>query len=110
MKRLLFLFLSVVAASHGQILYSYLDAKASPTHQVCVMPVEATFMRVGVKGGERLVKESEEWAAKFGALLHRAIAEAGGDTKAELSMESPEGNDDARQSVLRIRQKYQNIF
>lgn len=109
MNRLLFLLFTGAAACHAQMVSAYLDVAASPTHQVCTMPVEARMMRVGVKGGVHLVEESEVWAAKFESSIRRAIAEAGGEWKTGISTESLKGDEHTRQLVLRIRQKYESI-
>jgi len=100
---------SAVACS-GQNSHLYSDSKAAPIHRVCVLPAEATLTRAGMKGGESLTKESDEWAAKLGGALQHAITEAGGQLSGDLSTEALNKSEAERQTVLQVRQKYKSVF
>ena len=84
------------------------NRKAGAIRKVCVLPVDAELTRVGMKGGASLQKESEEWAEKLQSTLKRAISDAGGDVTG-VTLEDLQHDDDARQSVVRLRQKYAGI-
>jgi hypothetical protein len=103
------LFGLAAAACFAETVASYSDPKAPAIHRVCVVPAEARLTRVGMKGGESLTKESDEWAVKLGAALERAITDAGGELKGGLSLDALATNEDARQAVLRLRQEYKNV-
>lgn len=62
-----------------------------------------------MKGGESLSKESEEWAGKLGATVQHAIAETGGAVIGNFSSEALQRNEETRQTVVRLLQKYDNI-
>jgi hypothetical protein len=66
-------------------------------------------MRVGMKGGEGLSKESDEWAEKLATALRRAIGDAGAELSGDLSSSALTNSEDTRQSVVRLRQAYENI-
>ncbi len=101
----------VLGAAIGlaQTVTSYSDPKAPPAHRVCMTPTDARLVRLGVKGGETLTKESEEWGAKVGAAVRHSIGEAGGELTGDLSPDALKGDEETRQSVLKLRQKYENI-
>ena len=109
MIRLCSLFALAVCACYAASVASYSDPKAAAIHSVCMVPAEARMTRVGMKGGESLTKESDEWAVKLSAALQRAIADAGGELKGDLSLDALANNEDARQAVLRIRQQYKSV-
>lgn len=107
--------LALIAALAGMAIPAwpdilrYSDPKAGAIQKVCVLPAEATLTRVGMKGGERLSKESDEWAVKLNATLKHAIAAAGGQVTGDLSPNALEGDDEARQSVVQVKQKYRSV-
>jgi hypothetical protein len=108
MKREAFLLTLVASASFGQSIYRYSNPKSHIT-KVCVLPAEARLTRVGMKGGESLVNESEEWAGKLGTMLRNAVAAAGGESTAEPSPKSEKDNSAMRQAELQIRERYQSV-
>src|SRR5690348_10065369 len=85
------------------------NRKSTPIWNICVVPAEATLTRVGMKGGASRTKESQEWAEKLEAAVKHAITEAGAKVAGDLSTGEQQGDDAARQSVLRLRQKYKSI-
>lgn len=84
-------------------------ANAGPIWNVCILPPEATLARVGMKGGASLTKESQEWAEKLAGAFQHAVTEAGGKAIGNLSTGDLLRDDDARQSVVRLQRKYDEI-
>jgi len=89
--------------------YSYFDPHAGPIRSVCVLPTEAQLSKVGVKGGEVLPKESEAWAAELNDAVKHAITEAGGQIADDLSPQLLEGNEQLRQSVIQVQQRFATV-
>lgn len=83
--------------------------KGAAVRKVCVLPAEADLKRLGMKGGESLSKESEDWAAKLGATVQHAVTEAGGTVIGDFSPDALQRNEETRQTVVRLMQKYDNI-
>lgn len=83
--------------------------KGAAVRKVCVLPPEADLRRLGMKGGESLSKESEQWAEKLGTTVQNAVADAGGAVIGDFSAEALRRNDETRQTVVRLIQKYDNI-
>lgn len=107
MKRTIFCLIAVQAC-RAQSTMVYADPKTAHLNRVCVLPAEANLTRIGMKGGENLVNESDQWAAKLAYAVSRAIVDAGGELKGDFSAAAMK-DEDTRQSVLRLRQKYANI-
>jgi len=104
------LFVCVASPSWSEIaMKTRSNPQTGPIWKVCVLPPDATLTRVGMKGGASLPKESDEWAAKLGATLKHAISEAGAKVTGDLSLDQLQHNDEARQSVVRLKQKYASI-
>jgi len=102
----------VIAIAAGACLAgskSYSDPKSPAIHSVCVMPPEARVMRVGMKGGESLTAESNEWARKLAAAFAHEVALAGGEIKGDLPADAASYTEEQRQGVVRIRQKYESV-
>lgn len=85
------------------------NPKNGPIWNVCVTPADARLVRIGMKGGDSQSKESGEWEAKLNAAVKHAIVEAGAKVTGDLSPEHLQGDEEVRQAVLRMRQKYENI-
>jgi hypothetical protein len=94
----------------GQVVEMHSDPKAAPASRVCVMPAEANLLRVGMKGGEGLPKESEVWADKLSVTLQRAITEAGGRAVGDLSAGAVANQEAVRDAVVSVRQKYKGLL
>lgn len=109
MKNVWVLLLAGSAVCVGQSVTRTTNPNASAILRVCLAPVKAQLVRVGVKGGESLSKEAEEWSAKLGDTLLAAITDAGGQVSRDLSAE-PSAGGEARESIMRIRQRYDTIW
>src|SRR5262249_5608384 len=106
--KLIALIAVVACGCAGQSAYRYSNPKAHII-KVCVLPPAARLTRVGMKGGESLVNESEEWATKLDAMLRNAVQAAGGEAMADPSPDSADSSPALRQVELRIRERYQNV-
>jgi len=84
------------------------DASAGPIQQVCLVSLDAQLNRFGMKGMEPMPKETEEWTPKIKDTVIQAALGAGwkmaGDY-ADLSAVS----EDARDSVVKVKQRYDTI-
>jgi hypothetical protein len=85
------------------------DPKAGPIRKVCLLPADATLTRIGMKGGASLSKESEEWARKLEATFKHALSASGGEDSGDLSLDALQHDDQTRQLVLRLKQKYESV-
>jgi len=65
--------------------------------------------RIGLKGGDSLQKESEDWAAGLGHALKGAIESAGGQVADVLSLQLLKSDDELNQSVRRVQQKFAGV-
>ena len=48
------------------------DPKAKRFRKVCVLPADATLVKLGMKGAEGMTAESDVWAAKLNQTMARA--------------------------------------
>lgn len=103
------LLLGFVAQASWCAVKTRSDKSAGSMHRVCIIPATAQMVRVGAKGGEQMTKESEEWAAKLNAAVAHAVTLAGGEITGDLSIEALKNDEDARQAVVRVDQKYQSV-
>ena len=85
------------------------ESGAPPISSVCLVTMDTQLSRVGMKGIEPLLPEGEEWGRKLREMLTHAIAGARWTLAGDLSSESATSDEQVRQSVLRVRQKYDTI-
>lgn len=85
------------------------DAGATPISSVCLVSLDAQLNRYGMKGSEPLLPEGEEWGRKLREMLTHAVTGAGWQLAGDLSDDSAAGNNEARETVLRVKQKYDTI-
>lgn len=109
MKILCVLLLAGSYACLGQRITRVSDPRMPAIGRLCLAPTQAQLLRVGMKGRESLSRESEEWTVKLRDMFWRAIEDAGGQPAGDLSAEPP-ARDEVRESVTRIRQKYDSIW
>lgn len=88
---------------------THLDPKASGIRTVCVLPPEAQLNRIGFKGAEPLLNESEQWATHLRDTMQQSVIAAGGEIEGDLSRSALESDEDLRESVRRLLQKYEGI-
>lgn len=85
------------------------NPKSGPIWNVCVTPADTQLRRIGMKGGESLSKESGEWAERLDAAVKHAIVEAGAKVAGDLSPGRLQRDEEVRQAVVRLRQKYESL-
>lgn len=85
-----------------------LDSGEKSITKVCVLPIEAEWARVGIKGHEGMSKESDEWTSKMEEIVLKLLRESGAATFPALP-DAAQATDAAKQSVLQVSQKYDTI-
>jgi hypothetical protein len=85
------------------------NPKNGPIWNICVTAADAHLTRLGMKGGESLSKESGDWAEKLDAVVKHAIVKAGAKVAGDLSADRLQQDEEMRQAVVRLRQKYESI-
>jgi hypothetical protein len=81
-----------------------------PIRSACMMPAEGKLTKIGMKGGESMSKESEEWNTALQNLVEGHLKSASVDLVPALSTgASGASEDEVRQVVLQIEQKYDGI-
>lgn len=78
--------------------------------KVCVMPAEGELNRVGMKGKEGMSQEADTWSVELQKVVEVHLKEIGVTLTSEgMSSADLEKNDQLRQTVLQIQQKYDNV-
>ncbi len=78
--------------------------------KVCLMPAEGELKKVGMKGVEGMSKESEIWSAQLQGVVETELKDIGVTiTSKGMSNADLENNDELRQSVLQIQEKYNSV-
>lgn len=81
-----------------------------PIKNACMMPAEGKLSRVGMKGKEGMSKESDEWSTTIENLVEAHLKTAGVQLVPATSAGSSTASDDEiRQIILQIEQKYSDI-
>jgi hypothetical protein len=108
-----FLCCAVICAVSGAALAASIstsrDIKARPIHRVCLLPVDAEMTRLGMRDATPLAKEAAEWAQKIHGMLQHAVPGAGWQLSGDLTDDALASNDDLRQAVVRVKQKYDSV-
>ena len=78
--------------------------------RVCLMPAEGELNKVGMKGVEGMSKESELWSAQLQGVVETELKDIGVTiTSKGMSNADLEDNDELRQTMLQIQQKYNSV-
>ena len=78
--------------------------------KACVMPVESSLRKVGMKGGEGMSKESEAWSSTLQGVVETHLKSSGVDViSSGMSAQELEKNEELRQVVVRLQQKYDSV-
>ena len=99
------------AATAGK---SYTNPKLSSGEitvtKVCVMPAEGSLNKVGMKGTEGMSKESEAWSMQLQGVVETELKDIGVTiTSTGMSNAELESNDELRQALLQIQQKFNSV-
>jgi len=93
---------------------SYVQHKVSSgkfaIRSACFMPASAQLVKVGVKGAERMPKESDDWAVALQVLVQTHLKADGiGINSATDPLSSGASDDEVRQVISQIDQKYNSV-
>ena len=84
-------------------------AGAAPLSRVCFLPLNAQLTRVGMGGAEPLPADSEAWAGRLRDMVRHSLAGAGLTLAGDFSAPDQIASDQTRQSLLKVREKYDTI-
>jgi len=99
-------------ASTGAWSYEHPKVKSGEfgIHSACMVPAEGKLSKQGVKGQEGMAKQSDEWSTNLQNLVEAHLKSAGVVlTPAMNPLESGASDDELRQTVLAIQQKYDEV-
>lgn len=103
----------LICAEAGAVTQSrtYEGPKLTASHirSACIMPAEGKLMKVGMKGGESMARESEDWSDTLENLVENQLK--GAEVKvlpATDPLDSGASDDEVRQVLLNVEQKYQS--
>ena len=75
----------------------------------CMMPAEGKLVKLGMKGGEGMTRESDTWSGTLQTVVEDHLKGAGVQTlSAADRLESGASDDELRQVLLQIQDKYQS--
>jgi hypothetical protein len=94
--------------------WSYENSKVTSgefqIRNVCMMPVEGKLVKAGMKGGESMARESDNWTTALENLVEAHFKTAGVQIlQATDSLASAASDEEIRQVILQLTQKYENI-
>ena len=79
-------------------------------HSACMIPAEGKLTRQGVKGNEGMAKQSDDWSTNLQNLVEAHLKSTGVSLMPAVSAgESSASDDELRQVVLQIQQKYDEV-
>lgn len=79
-------------------------------HSACMIPAEGKLSKQGVKGREGMAKQSDDWSTNLQNVVEAHLKSAGVSLMPAMSTgESSASDDELRQVVLQIREKYDEI-
>ncbi len=107
--RLLALAMACASALSGATINRAVRTKRKPgaaaVSSACLLSLDARLMRIGMKGAEPILPESEEWRNKLREMVKHSVAASGLTLAGDLS--TPE--DQAREAVMRVKQRYESV-
>jgi hypothetical protein len=76
----------------------------------CMMPVEDSLIKIGMKGGEPMTTAADTWSTTLQALVEKHFTAAGLQiSSASSALSSGASDDELRQVLLEVKQKYDTI-
>ena len=110
-RQILFAFALVIASrcTVSAQIKTNRTAGAAPLARVCFLPLNAQLTRVGMGGAEPQPAESDAWAGKLRDMVRHSLAGAGLALAGDFSAPEEIANDQTRQSLLKVREKYDTI-
>jgi len=81
-----------------------------PIRTVCMMPAEGKLSKTGMKGGEGMSKQSDDWTTTLQTMVEAHLKSAGVDIlQASDPLASGASDDEIRQVILQLNQKYGDV-
>ncbi|MGD0347654.1 MAG: hypothetical protein ABSA85_12900 [Terracidiphilus sp.] len=103
---------SVARATTSSWSYENRDIFSSGFHigSACMMPVEGSLTKIGMKGGESMASAVDTWNTTLQALVEKHFTTAGVQLlSASSALSSGASDDELRQVLLEVKQKYDTI-
>jgi hypothetical protein len=95
------------AFASGQVLNAKLKSGQVALRNICVMPVEADWTKVGLIAGQPKPKEADEWSAQLWPVITGAIVKAGAqDASDTIAPAKLSKDENVRQIVFQLQQKF----
>ena len=99
-------------ASTGSWSYEHPKVKSGEfaIHSACMIPAEGKLSKQGVKGQEGMAKQSDDWSTNLQNLVEAHLKSAGIAPMPAMSAgESGASDEELRQLVLQVQQKYDDV-
>jgi len=104
-----FVLVSANCAS-GAVINQKLAAGEKTIQNVCLMPIEAEWAKVGIKGTEGMTKEAEAWTTRMRDVVVKAISGQGVEVASETyTPVELQANEKLREVLLQLQQKYDSV-
>lgn len=75
----------------------------------CMMPAEGKLQKLGMKGGEGMSKESDDWSTELQSIVESHLKAAGVQTEPAGGAPGSATSDELRQVLLQLQEKYASI-
>jgi len=86
-----------------------LSARGAGIHSACMMPAEANLSKLGMKGREGMSKETDAWSTTLQTVVESHLKLAGVELKPVLPADTNASDDELRQIVFRLQERYDGI-
>ena len=81
-----------------------------PIHSACMMPPDGKLMKVSMKGGEGMAKESDAWSTTLQTIVESHLKSAGVQTYSATDvLDSGATEDEIHQVMLDVLSKYESV-
>jgi hypothetical protein len=100
----------LLPAAPAQVLNAKILSSQVSLRRVCVMPVEAGWVKVTLTARQPMTEEADAWSVRMQPVISKALANVGAE---EVSVATgtgvPEKDEAIRQSVFRLERKYDEM-
>jgi len=94
----------------GQVLNGKLKAGQAALRNICVMPVETDWTKVGPIGREPKPREGDEWSAQIRPVIVEALVKAGAQDSSEGIAQTNLSNDEnVRPIIFQLQQEFDAV-
>jgi len=106
------------STASAQITLQFYGVRAQPKlrsgqfspRSACVMPAEVGLTKLGVKGAEDMTEEGESWGRALQVFVESHLGSAGIAVTQPFDEPSSASNDELRQVLLQIQEKYRATY